>query len=161
MTATKPLILLAASILVLSGCAAGPTAPGTDTGNDDGGGGAIAKGVPCEENTSDVKLFSDPSISESPEYGQVWGDGSPLTITYDDYTAGTLSYDLSYVQDNGAVIPLTGGFFPEPVDKTFTSNDLFFGSAAEGYYGIADVAITVDTTTTYIGAYCIVLALAP
>ena len=160
MTISRSLLVLAASAVLLTGCTT-PAAPGSgDAPGGDDSSSVSAKGTKCEDNTSDVTLFSDPSITQSPEYGQVWGDGSPLVIAYGDYTEGTLSYDLSYVQDDGAVIPLTGGFFPDPVDKVFTSNDPFFGSAAEGYYGIADVAITIDTTTTYIGAYCIVLALA-
>ena len=161
MTVTRPVLLLAASALLLAGCTAGPTS--TDTGTTDGGGdsaGTIAKGVPCEDNTSDVELFSDPSISESPEYGQVWGDGSPLVIGYDDYTNGTLGYDISYVQDDGAVIPVTGGFFPDPEGTTFTSNDLLFNSASDGYYGIIDVTITTDDlTTTTLGSYCVVLTI--
>ena len=161
MTATKPLILLAASALLLAGCTAGPTTTDNDSGSGgDTGGGAIAKGVPCEDNTSDVELFSDPSISQSPEYGQVWGDGSPLVITYDDYSSGTLGYDISYVQDDGAVIPVTGGFFPDPDGTTFTSNDLLFNSASDGYYGIVDVQVTTDDlTTTALGAYCVVLTI--
>lgn len=159
MTATKPLILLAASTLLLVGCTAGPTATDAGDGNGDTGGGTIAKGVPCEDNTSGVELFSDPSISQSPEYGQVWGDGSALVIAYDDYTSGTLGYEISYVQDDGAAIPVTGGFFPDPEGTTFTSNDLLFNSASDGYYGIVDVTITTDElVTTPIGAYCVVLA---
>jgi hypothetical protein len=159
MTVTKPLILLAASTLLLVGCTAGPTTTDSGDGGDTGG-GTIAKGVPCEENTSGVELFSDASISESPEYGQVWGDGSPLVIAYDDFTNGTLGYDISYVQDDGAVIPVTGGFFPDPEGTTFTSNDLLFNSASDGYYGIIDVQVTTDDlTTTALGAYCVVLAI--
>ena len=160
MTATKPLILLAASALLLAGCTAGPAA--THTGDTGGGAGpgTTAKGVPCEDNTSGIELSSDVSISQSPEYGQVWGDGSPLVIGYDDYTNGTLGYDISYVQDNGAVIPVTGGFFPDPEGTTFTSNDLYFDSTSDGYYGIVDVTITTDDLeTTTLGTYCVVLAI--
>ena len=159
MTVTRPILLLAATALLLVGCT-GPTAstPGGDDGGDTGA--AIAKGVPCEDNTSGIELFSDASISESPEYGQVWGDGSPLVIGYDDYTNGTLGYEISYVQDDGAVIPVTGGFFPDPAGTTFTSNDLLFNSASDGYYGIVDVTITTDDlATTTLGSYCVVLAI--
>ena len=167
MTAKPYLLLIAASALVLAGCTAGPTSTGTDTGSDDGdtgtseeSGGVDAKGTKCEDNTSDHELFSDPAVSESPEYGQVWGDGSPLVIGYDDYTSGTLGYEVSYVQDDGGVIPVTGGFFPDPEGTTFTSTDPLFNSASDGYYGIVDVSITTDDlVTTYIGAYCMVLAI--
>jgi hypothetical protein len=165
MTAKPYFLLFAASALVLAGCTTG--AATTDTADDAGAGtseetsGVDAKGVPCEENTSDHELFSDPSISESPEYGQVWGDGSALVIGYGDYTNGTLSYEVSYVQDDGGVIPVTGGFFmDDPVGTTFTSTDPLFNSASDGYYGIVDIAITTDDlVTTYIGAYCMVLAI--
>lgn len=160
------LILAAASALLLAGCA---TATTSDSGSsndsentdDSSTSGVEALGTPCEENTSGIELYSDPAISQSPEYGQVWGDGSPLVITYDDYVAGTtLSYDISYVQDDGAVIPVTGGFFmDEPVDNTFTSTDPLFNSASDGYYGIVDIAVTDDVGTTYLGAYCMVLAI--
>ena len=160
---TSLLIALAASALVLSGCAATTTPDnsnsGSDSSEDTSGSGVEALGTPCEENTSGIELFSDPAISQAPEYGQVWGDGSELVITYDDYVPGTtLSYNVSYVQDNGSVIPVTGGFFyDEPVDNTFTSTDPLFNSASDGYYGIVDIAVTDDAGTTYIGAYCMVL----
>ena len=165
MTAKPYLLLLAASALVLAGCTAGPAPADSDDNNDsdsseESSGGVDAKGTPCEDNTSGVELFSDASISESPEYGQVWGDGSALVIGYDDYVPGTtLSYEVSYVQDDGAVIPVTGGFFmDDPVGTTFTSTDPLFNSASDGYYGIVDIAVTDDAGTTYLGAYCMVLA---
>ena len=166
MTAKPYLLLIAASVLVLAGCSAPATSGNDDdTGNDasasEQSSGVDAKGTKCEDNTSDHELFSDPSISEFPEYGQVWGDGSPLVIAYDDYVPGTtLSYEVSYVQDDGAVIPVTGGFFmDDPVGTTFTSTDPLFNSASDGYYGIVDIAITDDVGTTQIGAYCMVLAI--
>jgi hypothetical protein len=163
----SPLLLLAASALLLAGC----TSPApTDSSNndsdstdssDESSGGVDALGTPCEDNTSGIELFSDPAISEYPEYGQVWGDGSALVIGYDDYVPGTtLGYDISYVQDDGAVIPVTGGFFmDDPVGTTFTSTDPLFNSASDGYYGIVDIAVTDDAGTTYLGAYCMVLAI--
>ncbi len=157
---TPSILLLAAAALLLTGCAASPTpSGGDDSGASDGGGSSAsdAKGPKCEDNTSDYKIYSDPAISTSPEYGQAWGDGSDFSVTYDDYTDGTLGYDLGYVQDNGGVIPMSGGFFPDPVDKTFTSADLNFDSASEGYYGIVTVSITQDTTTTELGNYCVLL----
>jgi hypothetical protein len=159
------LVVLAASALLLAGCAT--PAPSDTSNNSDSesteetSGGVDALGTPCEDNTSGIELFSDPAISEYPEYGQVWGDGSALVIGYDDYVPGTtLGYDISYVQDDGAVIPVTGGFFmDDPVGTTFTSTDPLFNSASDGYYGIVDIAVTDDAGTTYLGAYCMVLAI--
>ena len=161
------LLLLAASAVLLAGCTSPAPSDSSNNDNDSdsseevSGPAVDAKGTPCEDNTSGVELFSDASISQSPEYGQVWGDGSPLVITYDDYVPGTtLSYDVSYVQDDGGVIPVTGGFFlDDPVDNTFTSTDPLFNSASDGYYGIVDIAVTDDAGTTYLGAYCMVLAI--
>lgn len=160
------LVIFVASAVLLVGCT---TPPPTNGSNDDASygstekssGGVDALGTPCEDNTNGIELFSDPSISEFPEYGQVWGDGSALVIGYDDYVPGTtLSYDISYVQDDGAVIAVTGGFFmDDPVGTTFTSTDPLFNSASDGYYGIVDIAITDDAGTTYLGAYCMVLAI--
>lgn len=158
-------VLLAASAVLLAGCTTpAPSDSNSDSSSDsteETSGGVDALGTPCEDNTSGVELFSDPAISQAPEYGQTWGDGSPLVITYDDYVPGTtLSYEISYVQDNGSVIPITGGFFmDEPVENTFTSTDPLFDSASDGYYGIVDIAVTDDTSTTYLGAYCVVLAI--
>lgn len=159
MTVSPTLPVLALAALLLTGC--GPTAaPSDGTSNDDGQSSSTsAKGTKCEDNTSGYELFSDPSISVAPEYGQVWGDGSPLVVAYDDYTDGTLSYEIGYVQDNGSVIPVTGGFFPEPDGTTFTSNDLYFDSTSDGYYGIVDVSITSGATITPLGSYCVVLAI--
>jgi hypothetical protein len=166
MTAKAPaLLLLAATALLLAGCTTPAANDGgsTDSGSDDSSSqssGIDAKGTPCEDNTSGITLFSDASISQSPEYGQVWGDGSPLVIGYDDYTSGTLGYDVSYVQDDGAVIPVTGGFFLDQEGTTFTSTDPLFNSASDGYYGIIGVTITTDDlVTTELGAYCVVLAI--
>lgn len=158
MTVSSTLSVLALAALLLAGCA--PTTTSSDDTSTGGtSSGSSAKGVKCEDNTSGYVLFSDPSISVQPEYGQVWGDGSPLVVAYDDYTDGTLSYEIGYVQDNGSVIPVTGGFFPEPDGTRFTSNDLYFDSTSDGYYGIVDVSITSGTTTTPVGSYCVVLSI--
>ena len=158
MTVSKTIPALAFAALLLAGCA--PTTTPTDAApNGDSQSSTDAKGTKCEDNTSGYELYADPSISVSPEYGQVWGDGSPLVVAYDDYTDGTLSYEIGYVQDNGSVIPVTGGFFPDPVGTTFTSNDLYFDSTSDGYYGIVDVSITSGTTTTPLASYCVVLAI--
>jgi hypothetical protein len=155
MTITKNLALVSLSALLLAGCA--PTATPAD-GGEGVDSGVTAKGTPCEDNTSGISLYSDPSISESPEYGQSWGDGSPFVITYDDYTTGVLGYSISYVQEDGGAIPVTGGFFPDPVGTTFTSNDLYFNSTSDGYYGLVAVDLTTDTGTIEIGVYCVILA---
>lgn len=182
MTSLAPtLVLLAAAAIVLTGCTpiAGAEKPGDEkqpdssaveegTGEEGtGAAGTGAKGPKCEDNTSGVELFSDPGVSESPEYGQVWGDGSPLTIGYDGFVEGQLGYQISYVQDNGAVIPVTGGFFPEPVGTTFTSSDPYFDSTSDGYYGIVEVDLTSNVTFdgekytgdhVVLGDYCVILA---
>ena len=147
-TRAATIALLAASVLVLAGCA--PTAPantqgGNDTSVDTDSSevASDAKGPKCEDNTSGETIFAADGVTNAPEYGQVWGDGSELSFDYAGYIPGaTLGYQISYVQDDGAVIPVTGGFFPEPTGTTFASSDLYFDSTSDGYFGIVDVTMT-------------------
>lgn len=165
------LVVLAVSVLLLAGCAptaAEPTEKAADQpAASEAAAGTGAKGPKCEDNTSDVELFSDPAVSSAPEYGQIWGDGSAFEISYDSFVEGQLGYEISYVQDNGGLIPVTGGFFPEPVGTTFSSSDLYFDSTSEGYYGIVSVDLTSNVQfdgtnytadTVKVGNYCVILA---
>jgi len=166
------LALLAGSIIVLSGCA--PTTPEASNGNDANGDStgeteeaSAGKGPKCEDNTTGVELFTADGVSNAPEYGQVWGDGSELSFDYDGFVEGaTLDYEISYVQDNGSVIPVTGGFFGDPSGTTFSSSDLYFDSTSEGYYGIVDVGMTSNVEfdgdkytgdSTDVAVFCVIL----
>lgn len=165
--------LLASATLVLAGCA--PTAPANpggggesvDTGTSENS--SAGKGPKCEDNTSGEEIFTSDGVTNAPEYGQVWGDGSELSFDYDGFIEGaTLGYQISYVQDDGAVIPVTGGFFPEPTGTTFASSDLYFDSTSEGYYGIVYVTMTSNvefdgenytSDSTDVANFCVTLAI--
>jgi hypothetical protein len=166
--------LLAASTMLLAGCQA-PAAPapqGADGESVDQGTSeqtSASKGPSCEENTSDVELFTADGVSNPPENGQVWGDGSELSFDYAGFIeGGTLGYEISYVQDDGAVIPVTGGFFEAPTGSTFSSSDPYFDSTSDGYAGIVSVTMTSNvefdgdnytSDSTDVANFCVLLAI--
>ena len=166
------LAMAAAVVLLASGCTTTPTAKGDD--GDPTAETATSsqaepgKGPACEENTGGIELFTAAGVSEPPEYGQAWGDGSELSFDYTGFVEGaTLDYEISYVQDDGSVIPVTGGFFDEPVGTTFSSSDLYFDSASEGYYGLVDIGMTSNvefdgdaytSDSTDVAVFCVTLA---
>lgn len=177
MTAIEPrrlafvFLLSAAVSLALVGCT--PTAPadnGTDSPQESSSEEqpATAAGPKCEDNTSGIELFTSAGVSNEPEYGQVWGDGSELAFDYDGFIEGaTVGYEISYVQGDGAVIPVTGGFFPEPTGTTFASSDPYFDSTSAGYYGIVSVTMTSNvefdgenytSDNTDVANFCVTLA---
>lgn len=164
------LILLAASALVLTGCVttAPPSADSNDGAEADTSEESTAAGPSCEDNTSDFEIFAAEGVTNAPESGQVWGDGSELSFDYAGFIAGsTVGYQLYYVQDDGAVINITGGFFPEPTGTTFASSDPQFDSASVGYYGIVEVTMTSNvefdgenytSDNTDVANFCVTLA---
>lgn len=173
-TRAAHLALLAAAGLVLAGCA--QTAPPStgDTGGDgaDAGSSDVAsgtKGPACKDNTDGVEIFAADGVTDPPADGQVWGDGSELSFDYDGFIAGsTVGYQIGYVQENGSVIPVTGGFFAEPTGTTFSSSDLYFDSTSEGYAGIVYVTMTSNvefdgenytSDNTDVANFCVTLAI--
>lgn len=165
-------IAIAASLtLAVVGCT--PTAPATEPGTTDTAENPPAEetsaaGPACEDNTDGYELFTAAGVSDAPEYGQVWGDGSELSFSYDGFIEGaTVGYQISYVQDNGSVIPVTGGFFAEPTGTTFSSSDPYFDSTSAGYYGIVFVTMTSNvefdgenytSDNTDVANFCVLLA---
>lgn len=167
------LALVAAIALTATGCTTTPTANGTEgdptTETATSSQAEAGKGPACEDNTNGVELFTADGVTNAPEYGQVWGDGSELAFDYDGFVEGaTLNYDLSYVQDNGSVIPITGGFFEPPVGTSFSNVDPQFDSASVGYSGIVEVSMLSNVEfdgekytgdTTPVANFCVTLAL--
>jgi hypothetical protein len=160
---------LLASTILLAGCAPTTETPG---GSTDPGGEAPAAASGCADVTSEgYDLFSDPAMSTHPEDGFTWGDGTDVAFTYDAYEtdrAPQFGYDLGYIQDNRAVIPMGGGFFEKSDEAgNFHSADSVFDSNAFGRYGFMTVTITQDAEagadgitaeTTPIGVYCVKFA---
>ena len=140
-------ILALAALALLAGCA--PTAPSPSGGSDPGdtGGGAAAG---CDNaTTAGWELTVDPALSAHPENGATFGDGSTLEFTYDEFDperSPTFGYDLGYIQDDGAVIPIGGAFFDNDEAGNFSTSNNVFDSNAFGRYGFMSVSITQDAS---------------
>ena len=140
-------VLALAALAVLTGCA--PTAPSPSGGGDSGNtGGGAASG--CDTATSEGwDLMIDPALSTHPENGVTFGDGSTLEFTYDEFDperSPTFGYDLGYIQDDGAVIPMGGAFFDNDDVGNFSTSNNVFDSNAFGRYGFMSVSITQDAS---------------
>jgi len=158
-----PTVLLASSLL-LAACA-----PITETPSGEAGGGEPAGGSGCDDVKSEgYDLFSDPALSQHPDDGFAWGDGTDVAFSYDDYDPERFpqfGYDLGYIQDDRTVSPMGGGFFEKTDEEgNFHSANSIFDSNAFGRYGFMTVTITQDTAageegitgeTTPIGVYCV------
>lgn len=99
------------------------------------------------------KLFSDPSVTKSPEKDAVFGNGQTFTFEYDgSKTANdeyaTLSYQLYYVQDDGKVQPVTGGNLDGKGKGIFTTSDKVFTSNANGKQGFFELIGTHSTSAS-------------
>jgi hypothetical protein len=161
-----PTALLATSLLLLAGCAPTAQAPAGEAG---GGGEAAGGAGGCDGVKSEgYDLFSDPAMSQHPEDGFTWGDGTDVAFTYDDYDPdrfGQFGYELGYIQDDKTVSTMGGGFFEKSDEAgNFHSSNNVFDSNAFDRFGFMTVTITqdpsadedgIDATTTPIGVYCV------
>ena len=165
-TTLLPTALLASTLLLLAGCA--PTA-GTPSGETGGGGESGGTASGCDDVKSEgYDLFSDPAMSQHPDDGFTWGDGTDVAFTYDDYDpdrAPQFGYELGYIQDDRTVSPMGGGFFEKSDESgNFHSSNAVFDSNAFDRFGFMTVTITqdptsddegIDASTTTIGVYCV------
>jgi hypothetical protein len=171
------LIACAATVFFIAGCA--PTgAVSEDSGGDSGGDGSSASGVAtCETYASsgdpELKLFTSTALSAGPSEGQVFGDGTELSVTLSEeaIAAGLLpQFELLRATDSGgpelisslAFDPTTGG------DGTFSTSIFEFGNdewvgtpIVAQIFAISDQ--TVGDATTYgskllLGNYCMTYA---
>ena len=168
------LVLVAAIALTVYGCTTGPSDQGTKedptTETATSSQAEAGKSLTCEDNTSGIEIFTGDGVTNPPESGQTWGDGTELSFDYAGFIPGsTLNYDLSYVQDDGSVIGITGGFFEEPTGTTFSNVDPQFDSASVGYPGIVEVSMLSNVEfdgekytgdTTPVATFCVTLAVA-
>jgi hypothetical protein len=104
----------------------------------------------------DYDLFSDASITKNPDNDVLFGNGQTLTWEYDGSKSendpyATLSYQLYYIQDNGAVIPMTGGNVEGKGSGTFTLSDKVFQSNAKDRKGFLELIVTYDTSAAESG----------
>lgn len=82
---------------------------------------------------------SDDSITNPPKDGITVGDGSEITVGYDGSKGDGLSYNLFYIQNNGTVVPLGGGFFKDNKDGSFSQEITEFNSDADGRDGFMEL----------------------
>lgn len=86
------------------------------------------------------KLYSSKSITKAPKKGLKVGDGSEVKVTYDKSQGEGLFYQLYYVDDAGAVIPMGGSFFDENQDGSFSQKITEFTSDADGHDGFLELS---------------------
>lgn len=126
------------------------------------------KEVAVDDPEGTYKLFSDASVTKKPSGETEFGSGQTLTFEYDGSKSDNdeyakLGYELYYVQDNGKVIPMTGGFLTGTGSGEFSTSDSVFKSEADGRKGFFELTVTYGTsadatgkisgTTTKLGMY--------
>lgn len=99
------------------------------------------------------KLSSDESITKKPSGEIEFGNGQTLTFEYDGSKSNNdeyakLGYELFYVQDNGKVIPMTGGFLAGAGSGEFSTSDRVFKSEANGRKGFLELTVTYSTSAS-------------
>jgi hypothetical protein len=90
------------------------------------------------------KLFSDASITKPPESNLVFGNGQTFTIEYDGSKSkegDSVFYQITYVDPEGSVRPITGGSFDGVTRGTFSTDKKVYESAADGRPGFMEVSV--------------------
>lgn len=103
-----------------------------------------AGGVAIKDPEGFYKPFSDASITKPPEANMVFGNGQTLTIEYDGSKSkegDSVFYQITYVDREGSVRPITGGSFDGVTRGTFSTNKKLYESAADGRPGFMEVSI--------------------
>ncbi len=149
------LVTLSASLVLLAGCA--PTTPTASTGDSpDAGTGTKAAG--CElyagQTDPELTLFTSSAITAGPTEGQVYGDGTTLSITLSQEAidAGLLpQFDLLTVSENGGPVQLAGLAFDPTTggDGTYSTSLSEFGN--DEYVGTAVVAEVFAISSDTVG----------
>jgi hypothetical protein len=104
-------------------------------------------GVKIKDPTGHYKYFSDPSITKPPQKDAVFGNGQKITIEYDGSKSAEkegdiiVFYQLSYVDKEGEVRPVTGGPFERITKGTFSTDSKVYTSQADGRPGFMEVSI--------------------
>lgn len=140
--------------------------PSDATGN--GASQSSTKETKVDDPDGTYKLFSDESITKKPTGETEFGNGQTLTFEYDGSKSNNdeyakLGYELFYIQNNGKVIPMGGGFLTGTGSGEFTTSDSVFKSEANGRSGFLELSVTYGTsasgdgkisgTTTKLGMY--------
>ena len=113
-----------------------------------------------KDPNGDYKLFSDASVTKSPEAGVKFGNGQVLTFEYDGSKTdndpdATLSYQLYYIAEDGSVQPMGGGNMEGDGGKgTFKTaeGDKVFNSSAKDRSGFFELQGTYGSGMSESGA---------
>jgi len=103
-------------------------------------------GVKIKDPDGFYKYFSDPSITKPPQKDAVFGNGQKISIEYDgskssEKEGDIVFYQLSYVDTEGDVRPVTGGPFDGITKGTFSTDSKVYTSEADGRPGFMKVSI--------------------
>lgn len=102
------------------------------------------QGTKINDPSGYYNLFSDPGVTSHPPEGFVVGKGKTVEIKYDGSQGGDiLSYQLSYVDNNGSVHPMGGGSFETKGDGLFSQEIIVFNSSAHNRPGFLEVTTVV------------------
>jgi hypothetical protein len=161
MTARLPIIpaVLAASVLVLAGCA--PTGDGGAGGSGGSGGDAAAACASVADGG--YELFVDPRLTVDPalDVYSLAAAGDSVAFTDTDPGDGTTYSYSSYYIDDGNAFPNDAAIFVGAEDShEFQLDGPFAPSGIDGgpYPGIIEIEAT-DASTTVIARICVQLAL--
>ena len=164
------IIGVAASALLLAGCASTPAPPDSP---DAEGGGSTSSGSETAAGGCPVidgyELFSSDLVTSAPEPGAVYGDGSTLSFTLAMGAGYSPTLDLTYVNDAGTPVILGGQNLLDNGDGTYSNNLNVFDSDADGRPGFASVVVVKDDTfeapagqeaasQPILGVYCVTFA---
>ena len=167
-----PLIILGA--LALAACggpgdpdnAADPGTPAATSGAADpttsAGPTAAAEGGDCPTvPQAGYELSSSDVFSKVPDSGAVWGDGTLISWTFADGGEHIVGVDMSYVNDAGDAIPMSGIFLDDMGGGAVGSTLLVFDSDTDGRPGFMTLTETEGTDTETLGVYCVTFKVSP
>lgn len=162
-------VSVAACALALAACSGGdtPAAPGGGSTADPaatqpaaeattGGTDAAASGGDCPTvPQAGYELSSSDVFSEVPESGAVWGDGSLISWTFADGAEHIVAVEMSYVNDAGDAIPMSGIFLDDMGGGKVGADRPLFDSDTNGRPGFMTLTETEGTDTETLGVYCV------
>ena len=132
-------VILFAVGFVFAGCGKDDASTTATSGTAQTSGGAAIK-----DPDGYYKYFSDASITKPPQKDAPFGNGQTISLEYDGSKSkegDSLFYQLSYVNKDGSVLPVTGGAFTGVTRGTFSTNGKVFTSDADGRPGFIEVSI--------------------
>lgn len=137
--------LFAAFLLIGGGLLAGCGGASTSSSAEgDSAKTQTAGGENIKDPDGYYKYFSDASITKPPQKDAPFGNGQTISLEYDGSKSkegDSLFYQLSYVDKDGSVLPITGGAFTGVTKGTFSTNGKVFTSDADGRPGFIEVSI--------------------